>query len=567
MKSIFKRKTLIALNLMLLLGMSTKGHTNEGGNPPQSAVGTASNGTPISVAVTVDGGFNAPYRGMLTRVDTAVVRDLPLIVEEIGASSDSATAPTLFGRHRQELDLLGAPSDSATALTLFGRNRREIDLLEEINTSITSGTGGTSTSLTEVLTRIGDVSPHGSDLFTEIARILLTITAGNTALTRSITDSETTVLAAIARIATSVGTGNTDITSILRLIGAAPVSLYQTIIDGDRQIRVDIGAIATLIGSISSCGGLYQTIIDGDTRILNAIGGISTTVGTGNTSLTQILTNIGILMNFMGAPTGHHHHTLFSTLYTILEEVRTTNIGTPHGFKKYLKVIHEGQQRLEEGQAQLGNGMVRLLQQLCVGDAGEKYLPKALVGINDGVQQILDRLSHSGASSPALPSRESRVIIELLEESSEKTEVLARSNLHIHKELREIREQTARVVEILEDDDRRPSSPTAKSDIYEELVETVGHFERPRQTVAGSLEAIVDGFKVIATHEHVTVLTKGLLALNNQQVEMSHDMREMKQELRETKGMLAQLIAALSSHRPHHDGHDSGSESDGSSAL
>ena len=102
---------------------------------------------------------------------------------------------------------------------------------------------------------------------------------------------------------------------------------------------------------------------------------------------------------------------------------------------------------------------------------------------------------------------------------------------------------------------------------YEELVETVGHFERPRQTVAGSLEAIVDGFKVIATHEHVTVLTKGLLALNNQQVEMSHDMREMKQELRETKGMLAQLIAALSSHRPHHDGHDSGSESDGSSAL
>ena len=119
--------------------------------------------------------------------------------------------------------------------------------------------------------------------------------------------------------------------------------------------------------------------------------------------------------------------------------------------------------------------------------------------------------------------------------------------------------------EILEDDDRRPSSPHAKGDEYEELVETVGTFKDPRFTVAASLEAIVGGFGKLATHEHVTVLTKGLLALNNQQVQMSKDMKEVKQELRETKGMLAQLIAALSSHRPHHDGHDSGSESDCSS--
>ncbi len=552
MKSIFKRKTLIALNLMLLLGMSTKGHSGEGGSissPQQLVAATASNSAPVTVAVTIRDPFTPSDRDDLREIRRQVGSNTPTVstfVGRIGSPDDLMIIPrnpsnTVFSVINHLVESMGTrPTTGPT--NIFA-------LLAAINGSISSVSGATSTSLTEVLTRIGAVAPSGSDLFTQIAGILAAITTSErnvrgdialitpaitreSVLTRTtVTTSETAVLAAIARIATSVGTGNTDITSILRLIGAAPVILY-------------------------------QTIIDGDTRILNAIGGISTQVGTGNTNITQILTNIGILTNFMGSPTGCHT-TLFSTLHTILEEIRTMSIATPCGFKKYLKFIHEGQERLEQGQAQLGNGMLRLLQQLCVGDAGERYLPKALVGINEGVQEILDHLSHSSGASG--PSRESAVIIELLEDSSEKTELLARSNLHIHKELREIREQTARVVEILEDDDRRPSSPHAKGDEYEELVETVGTFKDPRFTVAASLEAIVGGFGKLATHEHVTVLTKGLLALNNQQVQMSKDMKEVKQELRETKGMLAQLIAALSSHRPHHDGHDSGSESDCSS--
>ena len=191
------------------------------------------------------------------------------------------------------------------------------------------------------------------------------------------------------------------------------------------------------------------------------------------------------------------------------------------------------------------------MNQLCIRHGGEQYLPRALVELNHKVDGISRRLGHhhhhSGGGSSVLPSDEGERIIELIGGEGDRTsvtdklkilarsvtdkfEILASAALHTHREVRQIKDDTA----------------------------VLGKFENPHHTVAGHLSAIGKAFGKVVSHDHVDALTRAILELKAENAQLKAGMNRME-------GMLAHIVRALHARSHSESGSESGSESDSSS--